>query len=106
VFCLCQNSTSGGLQIHISRTLFSKNAARNTLGSGGAIRLQGIGIHCVLEDGVSFTSNHAEFDGGAVHVSNVPSMIVRDTTFLGNEVIQGGAAALYVVVSIHSVILC
>lgn len=56
-------------------------------------------MRCVLDNGVSFISNHAELDGGAVHISNVLSMIVREASFIGNEAHQGGAAALYVVVS-------
>eukprot|EP00210_Caulerpa_lentillifera_P003717 g3550.t1 len=87
----------GGLDIHISNTLFSQNVASNQLGSGGAIRLQGIGVHCVMDHGVSFTLNHAKFDGGAIHVTNVPLMILRHTSFIGNEVLNGGAAAMYVV---------
>lgn len=56
-------------------------------------------MRCVLDRGVSFTSNFAELDGGAVHISNVLSMRVRESSFIGNEVHQGGAAALYVIVS-------
>eukprot|EP00210_Caulerpa_lentillifera_P003722 g3555.t1 len=87
-----QNSMNENLDIQISNTIFSKNAATNQLGSGGAIRLHGSSITCSIERGVSFISNVAELDGAAIHVSDGPEVNISEAFFIGNEVREGGAA--------------
>lgn len=81
--------------------MFSKNAAKNHLGSGGAIRFEGSGITCRIANGSSFISNVAELDGGAIHLSDGLAMNITDVFFLGNEVRQGAGAAIYAVVGFH-----
>eukprot|EP00210_Caulerpa_lentillifera_P003724 g3557.t1 len=90
-----QNSMNKNLDIQISNTIFSKNAATNQLGSGGAIRLHGSRITCNIERGVSFISNVAELDGAAIHISDGPEVNISAASFVGNEVYQGGGAAIY-----------
>eukprot|EP00210_Caulerpa_lentillifera_P003656 g3490.t1 len=92
-----ENPMNEDLDVNIFSTVFSKNIARSYLGSGGAIRLQAPNMKCTMEQGVSFISNVAELDGGAVHISGAKEIIVRQTSFIGNEVNQGAGAALYVV---------
>eukprot|EP00210_Caulerpa_lentillifera_P003657 g3491.t1 len=94
-----ESSMNRDLEIHITNTVFSKNLAKNHLGSGGAICLQGPRTNCTIERGVSFISNIAELDGGAVHTSGALQIILRQTSFIGNEVNQGAGAAFYVVAS-------
>eukprot|EP00210_Caulerpa_lentillifera_P008407 g8019.t1 len=96
-----EHSANGDQEVLISNTIFSRNAARNQLGSGGAIRVHGLGVRCTIHRGTSFSSNHAEFDGGAIHVSNVPSMLIQDASFVGNDVLSGGAAALFLVTTVN-----
>ena len=64
------------------------------------MRIQGRGIRCTLTDSVLFTLNSADFDGGAMHVSESSSTTIRQATFVGNEAMNGGGAALSVLVSL------
>ena len=45
-----------------------------------------------------FALNQAELDGGGMHVSDVDSLSVKATTFVGNEAASGGGAAMTIVV--------
>eukprot|EP00210_Caulerpa_lentillifera_P003658 g3492.t1 len=94
-----ESSINKDLDVNIFGTVFSKNIARNYLGTGGAIQLQGPKMKCTMKQGVSFISNVAELDGGAVHTSGVLQFTLRQASFIGNEVNQGAGAALYVVAS-------
>eukprot|EP00210_Caulerpa_lentillifera_P003655 g3489.t1 len=94
-----ESSINEDLDVYISNTMFSKNVAKNHLGSGGAINLQGSRITCNMNGGVSFISNVAELDGGAIHVFEGLAVNISDAFFVGNEAQQGGGAALYAVSS-------
>ena len=85
--------------IQISNSVFARNRASGYGASGGGICLQGRGIRCALTDS-SFTMNSARLDGGAMHVSDQASTTIRQATFVGNEAMNGGGAALFVLVSL------
>ena len=84
----------------ISATLFLRNAARNYLGSGGAVRIRGEDVWCDVFDSTIFSLNEAELDGGGMHASDIAGLHVGDTTFVGNEVRLGGGAAFSVLVRV------
>ena len=46
-----------------------------------------------------FALNQAELDGGGMHVSDVGSLNIKATTFVGNEAAAGGGAAMTIVVN-------
>eukprot|EP00210_Caulerpa_lentillifera_P003725 g3558.t1 len=97
-----QNSMNEDLDIQISNTIFSKNAATNQLGSGGAIRLDGSGIKCNIDRSVNFVSNVAELDGAAIHISDGPEVNISESSFIGNEAREGGGSALFILSSAYS----
>ena len=84
--------------IQIAATLFLRNVARNYLGSGGGLRVRGENVTCNVSDSTIFALNRAELDGGGMQVSDVDSLNIETTTFVGNEATSGGGAAMTIVV--------
>ena len=90
------------MNIEISNSVFGRNRASGYAASGGGICLQGRGVRCALTESVSFTMNSARLDGGAMHISDQASTTIHKATFVGNEAMNGGGAALFVLVSLCS----
>ena len=86
------------LDIKISNTIFAENEAKGYLGSGGGMRVQGKSVRCTMIDSVSFTLNTADLDGGGIHISNQATADISDASFVGNEALNGGGAALFILV--------
>ena len=95
---LPQDERKEGLIVEIADVLFARNRATGYLGSGGAIRMLGRGVSCTLTDSVLFTLNTANLDGGGVHLSELISANISAASFIGNEALNGGGAALFVLV--------
>ena len=89
---------NGGLRIEVSNILFAQNEARGFLGSGGGMRIQGRGVSAAIYDSVSFALNKAHLDGGGMHISNEAFAYILNASFVGNEALNGGGAALYILV--------
>ena len=64
------------------------------------MRIQGRGIRCTLTDSVLFTLNSANFDGGGIHISESSSTNISGASFVGNEAVNGGGAALFILVRV------
>ena len=90
------------MNIAISNSVFGRNRASGYATSGGGICLQGRGVRCSLTESVSFTMNSARLNGGAMHISDQASTTIHNATFVGNEAMNGGGAALFVLVSLCS----
>ena len=93
-----QDASGSRSDIAISSTLFARNRARGYFGTGGGIRLQGRGIRCSLRKSVLFSHNVANLDGGGMYLLDQASSDIKSATFVGNEALNGGGAAIYVLV--------
>ena len=95
------DASGSRLDVAISSTLFARNRARGYFGTGGGIRLQGRGIRCSLRESVLFSHNVANLDGGGMYLLDQASSDIKSATFVGNEALNGGGAAIYVLVRHH-----
>ena len=96
---LPQDLRKKGVDIEVSSSIFARNRASGYGASGGGMRLQGKGVRCTLSSSVTFALNSAQLDGGAMHISDQASTTIRHTTFVGNEAMVGGGAAVFILVS-------
>jgi len=94
-----QDANEGSLRLNISSSTFSRNLADNYIGAGGALRIEGTMLECNVVDGVYFVMNKAYFRGGAVYVGLETKVRIEDATFVANEAINGGAGAIFALVS-------
>ena len=51
-----------------------------------------------MQDLVSFTLNKAYLDGGGMYISSQTFANISDAYFVGNEALNGGGAALFILV--------
>ena len=86
------------MTIDVSDSLFVRNQATGYISSGGAIRIKGTGMRCSITDSVVFALNTAEFDGGGIYVSDQATVTINGASFIANEALNGGGAALFVMV--------
>ena len=86
------------MDVAISNSLFARNRASGYLAAGGGIRLQGRDVRCSLRESVAFSHNVADLDGGGMYLLDQASCDIESATFVGNEALNGGGAAIYVLV--------
>eukprot|EP00949_MAST-11_sp_MAST-11-sp1_P004008 g4008.t1 len=78
--------------LHVHRSTFSKNLARNA--NGGAIAAAG-GAHVVISKNVWFKDNEADLSGGAIYIADPGSTFHAhsNVVFSNNLATHGGAVA-------------
>ena len=87
------------MKIDVSVSLFVRNQANGYTSSGGGIRINGSGVRCSITDSVVFALNTAEFDGGGMYISHQATVDISGASFVANEALNGGGAALFMLVA-------
>lgn len=83
--------------VNITECVFSLNKAENLMGAGGAVRVDGIFLYCIISNNTMFTYNTASMDGGAYYVGKIASSEIVNSTFSKNRAESaGGGTAITV----------